>query len=64
MALDGPQGDDEVFDDDGITYVIDRQLFERVKPIRLDFVSSVMGSGFSISSSIPARSSSGSSCSC
>ena len=64
MALDGPQGDDEVFDDEGITYVINSQLFEQAKPIHVDFVSSVMGSGFSISSSIPAPSSSGSSCTC
>jgi Fe-S cluster assembly iron-binding protein IscA len=64
MALDGPQGDDEVFDDDGITYVIDRQLFERVKPIRVDFVTTYMGSGFSISANMPNASSRGGSCSC
>jgi len=64
MALDGPQGDDEVFDDDGITYVIERQLFERVKPIRVDFVSSVMGSGFSISANMPNAGSHASACSC
>ena len=64
MALDGPQGDDEVFDDDGITYVIDRQLFERVKPIRVDFITTYMGSGFSISANMPSASSRGGSCSC
>lgn len=64
MALDGPQGDDEVFDDDGITYVIDRQLFERVKPIRVDFVTTYMGSGFSVSANMSGAGSHASSCSC
>jgi Fe-S cluster assembly iron-binding protein IscA len=64
MALDEPNEDDEVFNDDGITYVINSELFDRAKPILVDFVSSFMGSGFSISSSIAANSSSASSCSC
>jgi len=64
MALDGPQGDDEVFDDDGITYVIDRELFERVKPIRVDFVTTYMGSGFSVSANMPRAGSHASSCTC
>ncbi len=38
MALDEPKEDDEVFRDDGITYVIDRQLFERAKHIHVDLV--------------------------
>jgi iron-sulfur cluster assembly protein len=64
MALDGPQEDDEIFDNDGITYVINRQLFESVKPIHVDFISTYAGSGFSISSSLRPGGSSGSACSC
>jgi Fe-S cluster assembly iron-binding protein IscA len=64
MALDKPQEDDEVFDDDGITYVINKELFERAKPICVDFVNTEMGSGFTISSSITQDSSCPSSCHC
>ena len=64
MALDGPQEDDEIFDNDGITYVINRQLFESVKPIHVDFISTYTGSGFSISSSLRPSGSLGSACRC
>jgi Fe-S cluster assembly iron-binding protein IscA len=64
MALDGPQEDDEVFDDDGITYVINSELFERVKPIHVDFITTYMGSGFSISANMSEASACSSSCSC
>ena len=64
MALDGPQEEDEIFDNDGITYVINRQLFESVKPVHVDFISTHTGSGFSISSSLRLAGSSGSACRC
>jgi iron-sulfur cluster assembly protein len=64
MALDGPLGDDEVFDDEGITYLINRELFEQVKPIRVDFVTTYMGSGFSISANMAEAGTCASSCSC
>ncbi len=63
MALDEPKEDDKVFDDDGITYVINSELFERAKPIQVDFVTSFTGAGFSISSGLAANSSSAGSCS-
>jgi Fe-S cluster assembly iron-binding protein IscA len=53
MALDEPQDEDQVFTDRALTYVIDKELFEKVKPIKIDYVNSQMGSGFSISSSMP-----------
>ncbi len=52
MALDEPREDDEVFEADGITYVIDRQLLELAKPICVDFVQTDTESGFSITSSL------------
>ncbi len=33
-----------------MTYVVEKQLYERVKPIKLDFITTPRGSGFSISS--------------
>ena len=52
MALDEPRENDEVIKDDGITYLIEKQLFEDVKPINIDFTETAMGSGFSISSNL------------
>jgi iron-sulfur cluster assembly protein len=52
MALDEPREDDEVFDENGITYVVNKQLFERVKPIQIDFVNTERGSGYHISANL------------
>ncbi len=52
MALDEPKGDDEIMKEDGITYLINKELLERVKPVTVDFVDSTYGSGFSILSSL------------
>jgi Fe-S cluster assembly iron-binding protein IscA len=46
MALDEPKGDDEVVKEDWVTYLINKQLFEQVKPLTVDFVDSAHGSGF------------------
>jgi Fe-S cluster assembly iron-binding protein IscA len=53
MALDEPQKNDVTFDDRGITFVIDKELLEETKPIRLDFVTAQGQSGFSFTSSLP-----------
>jgi Fe-S cluster assembly iron-binding protein IscA len=52
MALDEPQENDEVIKDNGITYLIDKELLDQAKPINVDFVESAFGSGFSISSQL------------
>jgi len=52
LALDEPRENDGVFDQQGITYLIDKELFDRVKPIKVDFVNTPRGSGFSISSNM------------
>ncbi len=54
MALDEAKEDDEVFEVNGITYVIDRQLLELAKPICVDFAQTDTGTGFSITSSLTA----------
>lgn len=54
MALDEPQENDEVIKDNGITYLIDKELLDQAKPINVDFVESAFGSGFSISSKLAA----------
>jgi Fe-S cluster assembly iron-binding protein IscA len=64
MALDEPRDNDTVFDDRELTYVIENELLDRIKPIKVDYIDSPMGSGFNISSSMQMDASCGSSCSC
>jgi iron-sulfur cluster assembly protein len=52
MALDEPKDDDEVVNNNGITYLMNKELFEQVKPVKVDFVESAYGSGFSIAASL------------
>lgn len=52
MALDEPKEEDSVFTESGITYIVDKTLYEEVKPIKVDYVQTPMGSGFRISSSL------------
>ncbi len=37
MALDEPKNEDETFEIDGFTYLVDRQLLAEVQPITVDF---------------------------
>ena len=53
MALDEPSDNDEVIKDNGVTYLIDKNLLEQAKPINVDFVTGDRGSGFSITSNLP-----------
>ena len=62
LALDESKETDEVFDDRGLTYVVDRPLYESIKPITVDYVNSPMGAGFNIASNMQMGASCGSSC--
>jgi iron-sulfur cluster assembly accessory protein len=53
MSLDEAREGDKIFKEDDITFVIDEQLFEQAKPITIDFIDSIRGSGFSITSNLP-----------
>jgi iron-sulfur cluster assembly protein len=64
MALDELRDEDHTFDDKGISYVIEKNLFEQVKPIKVDYVTTPMGAGFNITSSMGMGGSCGQSCSC
>ena len=64
MALDESKENDEVFNDKGLTYVVEKSLYDNVKPIKIDYVSSAMGAGFNIASSMQMGASCGSSSSC
>jgi Fe-S cluster assembly iron-binding protein IscA len=64
MALDESRESDEVFDEDGIRFIMDRKLLEEVKPVHVDYVTSAMGTGFSIKANLKASDACGSCCSC
>ena len=53
MSLDEAREEDKVFEEDGITFVMDEQLFEQAKPVNIDFITTAGGSGFSITSGLP-----------
>jgi iron-sulfur cluster assembly protein len=66
MALDEPQESDVTYTFEGLTFTIEKDLFEQAKPIRVDFVESARGSGFQLASSLVAGGGGGcgSSCGC
>ncbi|HOP85278.1 MAG TPA: hypothetical protein PLM71_05920 [Syntrophorhabdaceae bacterium] len=64
MALDEPGENDEVFNEKGVSFLIEKELFNQVKPIFIDFVHSPMGSGFMVQSELSKKGGCGSSCSC
>jgi Fe-S cluster assembly iron-binding protein IscA len=55
MTLDESQENDIVFTDRGIDYLIEKNLFEEVKPVKVDFQRSFRGSGFRLTSNLSKR---------
>jgi Fe-S cluster assembly iron-binding protein IscA len=54
MALDEPLASDEVIEDNGITFLVDKTLLEEAKPINVDFIVTPGGSGFKVTSPMTA----------
>lgn len=48
LALDEPSDNDEIYDISGFKYVVDKELMEQAKPIKIDFTNR----RFSITSSM------------
>ena len=61
MTLDEPQESDETFHEGDLTFLMDKALFEQLKPVKIDYVqtASGMGDGFSISANLSKAVSSG-----
>ncbi len=38
MALDEPKENDETFEIDGFTYLMDKNFLERAKPVKVDYL--------------------------
>lgn len=53
MALDEPNEKDELIEENGVKYLIEKTLLEQVKPINVDYVDTARGSGFSITANLP-----------
>ncbi|MDQ5984812.1 MAG: hypothetical protein CSYNP_00510 [Syntrophus sp. SKADARSKE-3] len=64
MALDESKEGDEVIEDNGLTFVIEKVLMEEATPITVDFIVTPSGSGFKLSSPLTAAGGSGCSGSC
>ena len=65
LALDESKETDNVYDINGITYLIDKALSEQAKEVKVDFVDNNGRSGFSVSSELNLGGGScGTSCSC
>ncbi len=52
MALDEPKENDQVFTERGVTLLIEKALFERVRPISIDYVLNAMGGGYMLKSDL------------
>ena len=63
LVLDESGDDDTVITEKDITFMVNKDLLERVKPIKIEFVDTPMGSGFHISSGLKRDKDCGS-CSC
>ena len=63
MALDEPKEEDQIFEFEGLTYLVDSALLNQVRPIKVDFVEEAHCAGFSITSTLSKPDSCGS-CSC
>jgi iron-sulfur cluster assembly protein len=48
MALDEPKETDHVFEVNGFSFIIEKDFYEKAKPVKVDF----LGYGFKIDSSI------------
>ena len=60
LVLDQPHDDDEVIVIQGITFLIAKDLYEKAKPIGIDFIEYTPGAGFKITSNLKT----GGTCSC
>jgi Fe-S cluster assembly iron-binding protein IscA len=52
MVLDEPKADDEIFKEAGISFAVNKKLYEEVKPIHLEYIQTARGSGYKITSNM------------
>lgn len=54
MALDESNESDETFNINGLTFMIEKELYEMVKPVKVDFIETPRGAGYIIESNLKA----------
>ncbi|MBW6485384.1 MAG: hypothetical protein K0B01_04445 [Syntrophobacterales bacterium] len=64
LALDESTPNDDVFENNGVSYVIEKKLLQEVQPIVVEFIESANGGGFQVKSSMSVGGSCGSCSSC
>lgn len=64
MVLDEPKDADDVYQLNGFTMLIDKELHQTTKDVTIDYVVYGMGSGFRVSSELPIAGSKSCSSSC
>lgn len=64
LVLDEPKDDDEVVNKNGNTFMINKDFLGQVAPVKVDFIETDRGSGYSISSNLSAGGACGDSCNC
>jgi len=65
LALDELRDDDESFDSDGLTFVVNKNLLNEIQPIKVNHVDTPMGTRILIDSSFSNKGGGGcGSCSC
>lgn len=52
MALDERKESDQVFTEKEVTFLIEKELFDRAKPISVDYVEGTLGAGFRLKSEL------------
>ena len=64
MALDEPRNEDEVIQEMGTKFVIEKDLLNQSKPIHIDFITTPQGAGFKLTSNLSTEGGGCGSCSC
>jgi iron-sulfur cluster assembly protein len=64
MALDEPNENDEVFENNGFTFLIEKKLLQDAQPITVDYIITPGGEGFIINSGMKKASDCGGCTSC
>ena len=64
MALDEPREGDDILQEQGITFLLEKDLLQQVQPVTVDFVDTPRGGGFKVDSALAKLSACGTSCSC
>ena len=54
MALDESNESDETFKVNGLTFMIEKELLEMVKPVKVDYIETPRGAGYIIESNLKA----------